>query len=64
MVSYLEERIELYDQNYRMGNALITNQQIDNLEANLYRDDPKLNTSIRNHYCHYLHYLKTKLKNF
>ena len=43
MVSYLEERIEWYDHNYRMGNALITNQQFDKLEANLYRVDPKAN---------------------
>ena len=43
MVSYLEERIEWYDHNYRMGNALITNQQYDKLEANLYRVDPNAN---------------------
>ena len=41
MVSYLEERIEWYDDNYRMGNALISDQQFDKLEANLYRVDPK-----------------------
>ena len=43
MVSYLEERIEWYDHNYRMGNALITNQPFDKLEANLYRVDPNAN---------------------
>ena len=43
MVSYLEERIEWYEHNYRMGNALITNQQYDKLEANLYRVDPNAN---------------------
>ena len=43
MVSYLEERIEWYDHNYRMGNALITNQQFNKLEANLYRVDPNAN---------------------
>ena len=43
MISYLEERIEWYDQNYRMGNALITNKQFDNLKTNLYRVDPKAN---------------------
>ena len=43
MVSYLEERIEWYDHNYRMGNALITNQQYDKLEANLYRVNPNAN---------------------
>ena len=43
MVSYLEERIEWYDHNYRMGNVLISDQQFDKLEANLYRVDPKAN---------------------
>ena len=37
MSSYLEERIEWYDYNYRMGNALITDAQFDKLEANLFR---------------------------
>ena len=40
MTSYLEERLEWYDHNYRMGNALITDKQFDKLEANLYRVDP------------------------
>ena len=43
MISYLEERIEWYDHNYRIGNALITDQQFDKLEANLYRVNPKAN---------------------
>ncbi len=43
MSSYLEERIEWYDYNYRMGNALITDQQFDKLEANLYRVKPEAN---------------------
>ena len=43
MVSYLKERIEWYENNYRMGNALISNQQYDKLEANLYRVDPNAN---------------------
>ena len=43
MVSYLEERIEWYVHNYRMENALITNQQYDKLEANLCRVDPNAN---------------------
>ena len=43
MVSYLEEKIEWYDHNYRMGNALITDQQFDKLEANLYRVNPNAN---------------------
>ena len=40
MSTYLEERIEWYDHNYRMGNALITDKQFDKLEANLYRVNP------------------------
>ena len=47
MVSYLEERIEWYDHNYRRGNALISNQQYDKLEANLYRVNPKANYFIK-----------------
>ena len=43
MSSYLEERIEWYDHNYRMGNPLITDDQFDQLEANLYRVNPNAN---------------------
>ena len=43
MCSYLEERIEWYDYNYRMGNALITDAQFDKLEANLFRVNPEAN---------------------
>ena len=43
MSSYLEERIEWYDYNYRMGNALITDTQFDKLEANLFRVNPEAN---------------------
>ena len=43
MSSYLEERIEWYDYNYRMGNALITDSQFDKLEANLFRVNPEAN---------------------
>ena len=43
MSSYLEERIEWYDHNYRMGSSLITDAQFDKLEANLYRVDPDAN---------------------
>ena len=43
MSSYLEERIEWYDYNYRMGNALITDAQFDKLEANLFRVNPEAN---------------------
>ena len=43
MSTYLEERLEWYDHNYRMGTPLITDEQFDKLEANLYRVDPKAN---------------------
>ncbi len=43
MTKYLEERIEWYDHNYRMGNALITDKQFDHLERNLLRIDPNCN---------------------
>ena len=43
MSTYLEERIEWYDHNYRMGNPLINDDQFDKLEANLFRVDPKAN---------------------
>ncbi|KGF97607.1 DNA ligase [Prochlorococcus marinus str. MIT 9302] len=40
MSSYLEERVKWYDENYRSGNALITDKQFDQLERNLLRIDP------------------------
>ena len=40
MKTYLEERIEWYDSNYREGNALISNKQFDQLEKNLLRTNP------------------------
>jgi len=40
MKTYLEERIEWYDDNYRNGNALISNKQFDQLEKNLLRTNP------------------------
>ena len=43
MSSYLEERIEWYDHNYRMGTPLINDDQFDKLEANLFRVNPKAN---------------------
>ena len=42
-MTYLEERIEWYDHNYRMGTPLITDAQFDKLEANLYRVNPEAN---------------------
>jgi len=41
MSAYLEERIDWYDYNYRMGTPLISDAQFDQLEANLYRVNPK-----------------------
>ena len=35
MRSYLEERVKWYDENYRLGNALITDKHFDQLEKNL-----------------------------
>ena len=43
MSSYLEERIEWYDHNYRMGTPLINDDQFDKLEANLFRVNPNAN---------------------
>jgi len=40
MKTYLEERIEWFDDNYRNGNALISNKQFDQLEKNLLRIKP------------------------
>ena len=40
MKTYLEERIEWFDDNYRNGNALISNKQFDQLEKNLLRINP------------------------
>ena len=43
MSTYLEERLQWYDNNYRAGNALISDAQFDQLEENLQRIDPKCN---------------------
>ena len=40
MSTYLEERIEWYDHNYRMGTPLISESQFDKLEADLFKVDP------------------------
>jgi DNA ligase (NAD+) len=40
MKTYLEERIEWFDDNYRNGNALISDKQFDQLEKNLLRTNP------------------------
>ena len=39
-MTYLEERIEWFDNNYRDGNALISDKQFDQLEKNLLRTNP------------------------
>ena len=41
MSTYLEEKVEFYDQEYRAGRALITDKQFDQLERNLLRIEPK-----------------------
>ena len=41
MKTYLEERIEWYDHNYRQGNSLITDSKFDQLERNLLRVNPE-----------------------
>ena len=40
MSTYLEERIKYYDEEYRAGRALITDNQFDQLEKNLLRIEP------------------------
>ena len=40
MSTYLEERLQWYDDNYRSGNALISDAQFDQLENNLKRVSP------------------------
>ncbi len=40
MTTYLEERLQWYDENYRAGNALISDKQFDQLENNLMRINP------------------------
>jgi len=40
MSTYLEERLKWYDDNYRAGNALISDEQFDHLEKNLLRINP------------------------
>ena len=40
MSTYLEERINWYDENYRNGNSLISDAQFDQLENNLKRVSP------------------------
>ena len=41
MTTYLEERLQCYDDNYRAGNALVSDSQFDQLENNLMRINPK-----------------------
>ena len=41
MSTYLEEKLQWYDDNYRQGNSLISDSQFDQLEKNLERINPK-----------------------
>ena len=41
MKTYLEEKIEYFNEEYRAGRALISDDQFDNLEKNLEKIDPK-----------------------
>ena len=41
MSKILEEKLKWYDDNYRQGNALISDAQFDQLEKNLERINPK-----------------------
>ena len=47
MTTYLEERINWYDDNYRNGNALISDTQFDQLENNLKRVSPNCDYFIK-----------------
>ncbi len=40
MSTYLEEKVKFYDQEYRAGNALISDKKFDQLENNLMRINP------------------------
>ena len=39
-MSYLEEKVEYFDKEYRAGRSLITDKSFDQLEANLFRVNP------------------------
>ena len=41
MTSSLENKIKYLDEQYRSGNALVSDAKFDQLEANLQRIDPK-----------------------
>ena len=40
MKTYTEERIEWHDDNYRNGNALISDKQFDKLKNNIIKNKP------------------------
>ena len=48
MSTYLQERIEWYNDNYRRGTPSIFNAQFDKLKANLYRVNFKVTTLQKN----------------
>ena len=60
MSSYLEERIKWYDDNYRSGNALITDKQFDQLEKNLLRLYPNCDYFTKKNPCLCLHFRKIR----
>ena len=63
MSTYLEERIEWYDNKLKDGNPLISDVQFDQLEANLYRVNPKANYFTKKQYYLWHHYPGIVLKN-
>ena len=63
MSSYLEERIRWYDDNYRSGNALISDAQFDQLENNLKRVSPNCDYFTNKKLFHFLPFLKIRYKN-
>ena len=63
MTTYLEERIEWYDHNYRMGTPLISDAKFDQLESIYIESILKLITLQEKQYDLYNYYLKNVLKN-
>ena len=43
MITYLEKRLQWFDDNYRSNNAFISDAQFDKLEKNLERINPRAN---------------------
>ena len=64
MSTYLEERIQWYEENYRNGNALISDAQFDQLENNLKELVLIAITLLIKKIFHFLHFQKTKFRSF